>query len=226
LDIIETLKNITVAVAPIVIAITFHEAAHGYIANKLGDPTAKNLGRLTLNPIAHIDPFNTVIMPLVLFVLSNGSFIFGSAKPVPVNFGNLRNPKRDTALVAAAGPVSNIIIAFISILILKILPHLSDSSGLTAMIVLPVGKMLMYSVYFNIFLAAFNLLPIPPLDGGRIVISFLPYRQAYKYSRLEPYGFFIVIALWAFGLAAYIIGPIQYLIKLIITFFLIPFGGA
>lgn len=225
MDILETLKNLTTAIIPIVIAITFHEAAHGLIAYKLGDSTARDMGRLTLNPFPHIDPFNTVIMPIMLFVISNGSFIFGAAKPVPVNFNNLKNPKRDTAIVSAAGPASNIIIAFISILILKLLPNTASMAGLSIKILLPVSKMLMYSIYFNIFLAAFNLLPIPPLDGGRILTSLLPFRQSYQFSRIEPYGFFIILGLWALGLMTYIIVPIQYLIKVIISIFLIPFGG-
>jgi Zn-dependent protease len=224
-EIIETLRNLTTAIIPILIAITFHEVAHGYAAYKLGDPTAKDLGRLTLNPVPHIDLFNTVFMPIAMFLVSNGSFIFGAAKPVPVNFNNLRNPKRDIALVAAAGPLSNIIIAFISILLLKMLPNSIEISGIYAKILIPISKMLMYSIYFNIFLAAFNLLPIPPLDGGRIVTTLLPYKHAYQFAKLEPYGFIIMLGLWGVGLMTYIILPIQYLIKVIITIFLIPFGG-
>lgn len=210
------------------VAITFHEIAHGFVAYKLGDPTAKIMGRLTINPLAHIDPVGTIIMPLMLFILSKGRFMFGSAKPVPVNFGNLRNPRRDTALVAVAGPAANVLIAFLSILILivsyKLLPLFSDAF-ISNRIITPIQLMLEYSVSFNIFIAAFNLLPIPPLDGGRIATSLLPTRHAYEFSKLEPYGIFIVLALWVLGIANYIIAPLEYLIKLVLQIFLIPFGG-
>ncbi len=228
MDSIDIVRQLLLAAPAILVAITFHEIAHGFVAYKLGDPTAKIMGRLTINPLAHIDPVGTIIMPLMLFILSKGRFMFGSAKPVPVNFGNLRNPRRDTALVAVAGPAANVLIAFLSILILivsyKLLPLFSDAF-ISNRIITPIQLMLEYSVSFNIFIAAFNLLPIPPLDGGRIATSLLPTRHAYEFSKLEPYGIFIVLALWVLGIANYIIAPLEYLIKLVLQIFLIPFGG-
>ena len=227
MDYISIVRNLLIAAVPILISITFHEIAHGYTAYKLGDPTAKMMGRLSLNPIAHIDPIGTVLVPIMLFVLSNGSFIFGTAKPVPVAFNNLKNPRRDSALVSAAGPATNIILSFISILLLIALFKISSFLPLSIneKIIVPLEVMLKYSISFNIFIAAFNLLPIPPLDGGRILTSLLPTQHAYQFSKLEPYGIFIVLALWFTGIARYIIMPIQAFIELIIRIFLIPFGG-
>jgi Zn-dependent protease len=229
LDFTSTARQLIIAAIPILIAITFHEVAHGFVANRLGDPTAKMMGRLTLNPIAHIDPIGTVIVPIMLFIFSNGAFIFGTAKPVPVNFHNLRHPRRDSALVSAAGPVTNVIIAFASILLFvlirKILPQSPSSPFISQKVMTPLSIMLQYSISFNIFIAAFNLLPVPPLDGGRIVTSLLPAKHSYQFSKLEPYGILIVLGLWFTGLAHYIIVPIQTFIKLIISIFLIPFGG-
>jgi len=223
------IKQLIIAVIPILIAITFHEVAHGFIAYKLGDPTAKMMGRLTLNPLAHIDPIGTIFVPLMLFILSNGAFIFGSAKPVPVNFYNLKQPRRDSAIVSAAGPATNIIIAFLSILIsiflLKLMSLFSVSPFFREKIVYPVALMLQYSITFNIFLAAFNLLPVPPLDGGRIVVSLLPAKHSYQFSKLEPYGILIVLVLWFTGIARFIIEPLSLFIKLLIALFLAPFGG-
>ncbi|NWF52796.1 MAG: site-2 protease family protein [Nitrospirae bacterium] len=222
-------KELLIAVFPILIAITFHEVAHGLVAYKCGDPTAKMMGRLTLNPLAHIDPIGTVIVPLMLFIISKGTFIFGTAKPVPVNFYNLRNPRRDSALVSAAGPAVNILIAFFSILILifiyKTFTVFVHSIFIGQKIIIPLNKMLLYSVSFNIFIAAFNLLPVPPLDGGRIVTSLLPPKHSFKFSKIEPYGILIVLILWFTGIAHYIIVPIQLFIKLIIRVFLLPVGG-
>lgn len=229
MDFTSLARQLIIAAIPILIAITFHEVAHGFAANKLGDPTAKMMGRLTLNPIAHIDLVGTIIVPIMLFIFSNGTFIFGSAKPVPVNFNNLRHPRRDSALVSAAGPATNVIIAFASILLFillyKISPQSPSSPFIIQKIMIPLSIMLQYSITFNIFIAAFNLLPVPPLDGGRIVTSLLPTKHSYQFSKLEPYGILIVLALWFTGIAYYIIVPIQTFIKLIIQIFLIPFGG-
>ncbi|MGD1076257.1 MAG: site-2 protease family protein [Thermodesulfovibrionales bacterium] len=229
LDFADAIKQLLLAALPILIAITLHEAAHGFAAFKLGDPTAKFMGRLTLNPLAHIDPFGTIIVPIMLFILSKGAFIFGSAKPVPVNFSNLRHPRRDSALVSAAGPATNVVIAFVSILLLvvviKFLPLSASSGFIGERLINPIQAMLQYSISFNIFIAAFNLLPIPPLDGGRIAASLLPARHAYQFSKLEPYGIFIVLALWFTGIAPYVIAPIQIFIKFIIEIFLLPFGS-
>jgi Zn-dependent protease len=229
LDFASIARHLLIAAIPILIAITFHEVAHGFVANKLGDPTAKMMGRITLNPLAHIDPIGTIIVPVMLFILSKGTFIFGTAKPVPVNFYNLKHPRRDSALVSAAGPATNVIIAFISILFLiliyKIFPQSASQTFVSKKIISPIEIMLQYSISFNIFIAAFNLLPVPPLDGGRIVTSLLPTKHSYQFSKLEPYGILIVLGLWFTGIAYYIIIPIQLFIKLILRIFLIPFGG-
>lgn len=229
LELSSIINDLLIAILPILIAITFHEVAHGFVAYKLGDSTAKVMGRLTLNPLAHIDPVGTVIVPLMLFILSKGAFIFGAAKPVPVNFYNLRNPRRDSAIVSAAGPTVNVLIALLSIFLLffiyKIYTIFIPSSFIGQKIIMPINKMLLYSVSFNIFIAAFNLLPVPPLDGGRIVISLLPPQYSFQFSKIEPYGIFIVLILWFTGIAHYIIMPIQLLIRLIIRIFLLPVGG-
>ena len=228
MDFTSTVQKLIIAAIPILVAITFHEVAHGFVANKLGDPTAKMMGRLTLNPIAHIDPIGTIVVPVMLFILSNGAFIFGTAKPVPVNFYNLKRPRRDTALVSAAGPATNIMIAFISILLyilIQVIFPPSSSSTFNQKIMTPLIMMIQYSISFNIFIAAFNLFPVPPLDGGRIATSLLPTKYAYHFSKLEPYGILIVLGLWFTGIAHYIIVPIQTFIEIIIQIFLIPFGG-
>lgn len=227
MDPIEILRTLTIAAIPIVVAITFHEAAHGLIAYKLGDSTAKEMGRLTLNPIAHIDLMGTVIVPILLFIGSNGAFIFGSAKPVPVNFGNLRNPRRDMALVALAGPVMNIILSIISVFLFAIVRSVYNSTQdefLAAKVLVPISHMLSYSLSFNIFIAAFNLIPIPPLDGGRVLVSMLPYRYAYQVARLEPYGTFIILGLWFLGVLGFLITPIQILIQLLVQIFVEQLG--
>lgn len=229
MDSLDIVRNLIIAAIPILVAITFHEVAHGFTAYKLGDPTAKMMGRLTINPIAHIDPVGTIIVPIMLFILSKGTFIFGTAKPVPVNFANLRNPRRDSAIVSASGPITNIIISFVSIILLLIIynvfPQSFYSNSMIGKIIHPITIMLQYSISFNIFIAAFNLLPIPPLDGGRIVVSLLPAKHSYQFSKLEPYGIFIVLALWFTGIARYIIEPIRIIIELVLRLFLIPFGG-
>jgi Zn-dependent protease len=229
MDITSLLRSLSVAVVPIIVAITFHEVAHGYVAYRLGDPTAKMMGRLTLNPLAHVDPFGTILMPLALFILSNGAFIFGSAKPVPVNFLNLRNPRRDGALVAAAGPGANILIAALSVVLFAAAARFfsgGDGAGPYARgLAAPVMKMLQYSIVFNIFIAAFNLIPVPPLDGGRIMVGLLPQRQAMALSRVEPYGMLVVLLLWVTGLANYLIMPLQALVRFLVGLVIMPIQG-
>jgi Zn-dependent protease len=182
------LQQIAIYAIPVIIAITLHEAAHGFVARHFGDPTAANLGRVTLNPLKHIDPFGTILLPLVL-LLSHTGFIFGYAKPVPVKFGALRNPKRDMIWVAAAGPAMNILLALISTLgiLAALLLHADPNSWIV--------NCLIFSIRINLVLAILNLMPLPPLDGGRVMTGLLPMRLAIPYAKLERFGMLIVIAL-------------------------------
>jgi Zn-dependent protease len=173
---------------PVIIAITFHEAAHGFAAHRLGDDTAWRLGRVTLNPIKHIDPFGTILLPGIL-LLTGSPFLFGYAKPVPVNFAALRQPRRDMILVAAAGPAINIALAIIAGLIFHIVAYLPDTAALW------LADNLRNALVLNVMLAVFNLFPLPPLDGGRILVGLLPRPAAAAVSRIEPYGLFILIGL-------------------------------
>ena len=183
---------------------TIHEFSHGWVAYRLGDPTAKYSGRLTLNPLAHIDPFGTIILPLFLF-LSTG-FAIGWAKPVPINYWALRNPKRDIIWVGLSGPLSNIIFAFLLGMLWRIIPLAQ----------LP-AILLQKLIYINLLLGVFNLIPIPPLDGSRIAMGLLPPDLAEGYSRIEPYGFIIVAALTWMGLFDVVIWPIVRFISLILA---------
>ncbi|MDD5653948.1 MAG: site-2 protease family protein [Candidatus Omnitrophica bacterium] len=189
----------------LIIAMTTHEFAHGWVANRLGDPTAKYSGRLTLNPLAHIDLFWTIILPFFLYITTQGQFVFGAAKPVPINYWSLRNPKRDIIWVGLSGPLANFIFAFALSLFMRFLP-LPD---------------LIYFVFqnlviINIILGVFNLVPIPPLDGSRILGGLLPDRLSYRLSMLEPYGFIIVILLIWMGLFDFLIWPIVKVISVLL----------
>ncbi len=188
MDIAQLIQTIAIYAIPVVFAITVHEAAHGYAARHFGDNTAWALGRVTLNPIKHIDPVGTVLMPLMLYFATAGTFLFGYAKPVPVRFGNLRKPKRDMVWVALAGPGANLVQAIAWGALFQILQGL----GVTEYFFL---KMCEAGVLVNAAMFVFNLFPLPPLDGGRILVGLLPYRQAEWVSRIEPWGFFIVMAL-------------------------------
>jgi Zn-dependent protease len=182
---------------PVLAAIVFHEVSHGWVANRFGDPTAALMGRLTLNPIPHIDLFGTVLLPIILYV-SGAPFLFGYAKPVPVNFSNLNHPKRDMVWVALAGPLTNILLAIASVLLLKLLLAASVTDvGESPWFgyLHPLALMAQYSVVINIFLAVFNVIPIPPLDGGRIAVGLLPEPYASALARVEPFGILIVMVL-------------------------------
>jgi Zn-dependent protease len=188
MDFAQIIQTVAIYAIPVLFAITVHEAAHGYAARHFGDNTAAMMGRITLNPVKHIDPVGTIAMPLLLYFATSGAFLFGYAKPVPVNFGRLRNPKRDMVWVALAGPGANLAQA------------IGWTLGLYLMFALGWDErffldMCRAGVLVNLVMFAFNLFPLPPLDGGRILVGLLPYRQAELVSRLEPWGFFIVMAL-------------------------------
>ncbi len=205
------IRQLAIVAVPILIAIVLHEISHGYVANKLGDPTAKMMGRLTLNPIAHIDIFGTVLMPIMIFILTSGQFVFGYAKPVPINPYNFKNPKRDMAISAVAGPATNIALAILSIILLRyiITPVASFvPDDIAAMLFKPLEMMLTASITINVILATFNMMPIPPLDGGRVLMGLLPHRYSEALGKIEPYGMIIILVLLITGIASYFILPI------------------
>ncbi|MFH1856976.1 MAG: site-2 protease family protein [Candidatus Omnitrophota bacterium] len=187
----------------LIFSISLHEVFHGWTAYKLGDPTAKLMGRLTLNPIAHIDPIGTIFLPIVTFLFAGVPF--GYAKPVPINYYNLRNPKKDMILIGFAGPAANFSIAFLLALVLK--------TGLTPLFI---TQLFMSGIFINIFLGVFNLVPIPPMDGSRVVTGILPNELAASYLKLEPFGFIIVLAMLYFGLIDKVILPLVIFIETIL----------
>jgi len=216
MDISHLIQTIAIYALPVLFAITVHEAAHGYAARHFGDNTAYLLGRVTLNPLKHIDPVGTVLMPLLLYFATSGAFLFGYAKPVPVRFGKLRNPKRDMIWVALAGPAVNFIQAFLWGALLYIL----KGTGVIEPFFL---KMAQGGVLVNLVMFAFNLFPLPPLDGGRILVGLLPHRQAELVSRLEPWGFFIVMALVISGIVSTLwLQPLMALSYSLLDFLLTP----
>jgi Zn-dependent protease len=192
-NISDLIQTVLIYALPVIFAITLHEAAHGYAAQRLGDNTAAMMGRVTLNPFVHIDPLGTILLPLLLYFSTGGAFLFGYAKPVPVRFDQLRHPKRDMVWVALAGPMSN----WLQALLWGILLYVLVGNGVTERFFLEMCKAGMLT---NVVMFAFNLFPLPPLDGGRIVVGLLPWRQAVLFSRVEPWGFFIVMALVITGI--------------------------
>lgn len=195
MDLALIIQTIAIYAIPVLFAITVHEAAHGYAARHFGDDTAHKLGRITLNPVKHIDPVGTIAMPLLLYFATSGAFLFGYAKPVPVHFGRLRNPKRDMVWVALAGPGANLVQA----IGWTVLFYVLISTGVQEPFFL---RMCQAGLLVNLVMFAFNLFPLPPLDGGRILVGLLPWKQAELVSRVEPWGFFIVMALVISGVVS------------------------
>ncbi|MDX1336124.1 MAG: site-2 protease family protein [Gammaproteobacteria bacterium] len=202
MDISEIVQTISIWAIPVLFAITLHEVAHGWVARMLGDPTAFMMGRLTLNPLKHIDPIGTVLVPLVLLVL--GGFVFGWARPVPVNFRNLHSPRKDMALVAVAGPAANLVMLLFWALFMKLGIVMYEISPWFAV---PMTLMGQAGIMINLILMLLNLLPIPPLDGGRVLTGLVPARLSTYLDAIEPYGFFILLALLATGILGIILRP-------------------
>ena len=212
----ELISTLTIWALPVLFAITLHEAAHGYAARYFGDSTAERAGRISLNPLRHIDPMGTVIVPALIVAvsaLSSGSaMLFGWAKPVPVNFGRLRNPKADMLWVAAAGPFANLVMALGWALLFRIAIMAPEN-----IYALPMAKMADAGMQINAVLMLLNLLPLPPLDGGRIAVSLLPAGPAYTFSRLEPYGFPILLVLLFTGILGDILGPLVAIFRFVLA---------
>jgi len=208
----ETIRTIAVYALPVLFAITLHEAAHAYAAKYFGDNTAYSQGRMSLNPLVHVDIWGTIVIPIVMYMFSG--FVFGYAKPVPVEFGRLRNPKRDMAWVALAGPFANFIMAVLWLILGALLVYFQVGEDFP-------HRVAQAGIVTNLLIMAFNLLPIPPLDGGRVVTSMLPHRAAYAFARIEPYGFFIVLGLVLLKLVGYWLTPVMtlggYLVQLAAT---------
>ena len=216
MDTSQLIQTVLIYALPVLFSITVHEAAHGYAARYFGDHTASMLGRITLNPLKHIDPVGTILMPLLLYFATSGAFLFGYAKPVPVNFGNLRHPKRDMVWVALAGPLSNLLQALLWLALFIVLLGLNIEERFFV-------EMARAGVLVNLVMWAFNLFPLPPLDGGRILVGLLPYRMAYPISRVEPYGFFIVMALVISGIVgSYWLRPLMQISHEFLTLLLRP----
>jgi Zn-dependent protease len=206
------IQTLAIAALPVIFAITLHEAAHGYAARHFGDLTAWQAGRISLNPLRHIDLIGTVLVPVSIMLLSAGNFLFGWAKPVPVNFGRLRNPKKDMFWVAAAGPGANLLMALGWAVVLKFVEATPDN-----LYSLPMARMADVGIDVNLVLMALNLLPIPPLDGGRIAVSLLPHRLAWNFARLEPWGFPILLLLLFTGILGNILSPVIGLLRMLVA---------
>ncbi|MDX8401576.1 MAG: site-2 protease family protein [Mariprofundaceae bacterium] len=195
------IHGLSVWALPVVFAVVLHEVAHGWVADRLGDPTARLMGRLTLNPLRHVDPVGTVLIPLALLWLG-APFLFGYAKPVPVDFRRLRRPKRDMVWVALAGPATNFVLAALSALMLAVVGVLPDWFAV------PLALMAQASILINLVLGIFNLIPLPPLDGGRVAVGLLPPGPARALASIEPYGFLVIVLLLASGLLGAWLGPL------------------
>ncbi len=195
MDIAHLIQTVLIYALPVLFAITVHEAAHGYAARHFGDNTAAMMGRITLNPIKHIDPIGTILMPLLLYFATSGTFLFGYARPVPVRFDRLRHPKRDMVWVALAGPGANLLQALLWAVLMYVLLGLDVNERFFL-------EMCKAGVLVNVVMFAFNLFPLPPLDGGRILIGLLPWRYAALLARVEPWGFFVVMALVILGVVS------------------------
>ncbi len=220
----EIVQTIATHALPVLLAITLHEAAHGLVAKLLGDNTAWAMGRVTINPFVHIDPVGTIAMPLILYIATAGNFLFGYAKPVPVDFSRLRNPKRDMVWVALAGPVANLLQAVVWAVIIYVLTANSAEERFFF-------EMAQAGLLTNLVMFAFNLFPVPPMDGGRILVGLLPLRMAISYSRVERYGFFIVMglvvlgvvnALWMLPIMTASMFSIQWLLQPLAIFLQLP----
>jgi len=211
MDVSGWVELIALYAIPMIFAITLHEAAHGYVAKYFGDYTAYQAGRISLNPINHIDPIGTILIPVTLVVVTAGQFVFGWAKPVPVNFGNLRDPKRDMLWVAAAGPGANLFMALCWALALKLVFVLPVNY-----FSYPLQQMAKGGVLLNLGLMVLNLIPIPPLDGGRIAVSLLPNRLAYRFAMIEPYGLIIIVLLLATQVLGAVIWPLVILCRTLV----------
>ena len=198
-----TVRLIALYAIPGIFAITLHEAAHGYAARHFGDLTAYQAGRITLNPIRHIDPMGTIVIPILILIASQGKFAFGWAKPVPVDFGRLRNPKRDMLWVAAAGPGSNLLMAILWAFVMKAMQGVPPNYFTEPVLLMARG-----GIIINAVLMVLNLFPLPPLDGGRIAVSLLPHRLAYGFARIEPYGMIILLVLMFLGVLGIVMMPI------------------
>lgn len=212
------IQNIAIWALPVIFAITLHEAAHGYVAKYFGDMTAYAQGRVSLNPLRHIDPMGTVVIPLVLFVVSKlfggTGILFGWAKPVPVNFSSLHHPKHDMLWVAAAGPAANFLMALLWAVLIRAAQSMPDSQWSE-----PMTLMGDAGIQINVILMVLNLLPLPPLDGGRMVISLLPYAAAVRFARIERYGFMILLFLLFSGVLGIIIGPATTMVVRLVAWF-------
>jgi Zn-dependent protease len=213
----DLIQTVAVYALPVIFAITLHEAAHAYAAKYFGDLTAYSQGRVSLNPLLHIDPFGTIVIPAVLYVATGGAFLFGYAKPVPINFSNLRHPKRDMAWVSLAGPAANFLMAFLWLIFALSLRTMRIEEDFFL-------RMAGAGVLTNSVMFAFNLFPIPPLDGGRILVSLLPYKMAHKFAQIEPYGFFIVMGLVMLHVLQFWMAPVMLVANLLLQLLILPFS--